>query len=261
MDTLTPAPDLQPTTDVRRNDFLPPESALEMSTQPLRDFQRQRNIADFGLKSITLRRCYIFLGTAALTVAGCYEIYEVLQVGGITALEAMVLVLFVLLFAWVAFSFMSALAGFVVLLFRMRDALGIDPYAPLPVVSRRNAMLLPTYNEDPHRIMARLRAIYESIEETGCASQFDWYVLSDTTDPSIWIEEEKCFLQLRREVGAGQLFYRHRPENTARKSGNIEDWVRRFGAGYDHMIILDADSLMTGDTIVRLAAKYGLTTS
>jgi membrane glycosyltransferase len=115
-------------------------------------------------------------------------------------------------------------------------------------------MLLPTYNEDPHRIMARLRAIYESIEETGCASQFDWYVLSDTTDPSIWIEEEKCFLQLRREVGAGQLFYRHRPENTARKSGNIEDWVRRFGAGYDHMIILDADSLMTGDTIVRLAA-------
>ena len=254
MDTLTPGPDSQSRTDVRRNEFLPPESALEMSTQPLRDFQRQRNIADFGLKSITLRRCCIFLGTAALTVAGCYEIYEVLQVGGITALEAMVLVLFVLLFAWVAFSFMSALAGFVVLLFRMRDALGIDPDAPLPPVNRRNAMLLPTYNEDPHRIMARLRAIYESVGETGCASQFDWYVLSDTTDPSIWIEEEKCFLQLRRELGAGQLFYRHRPENTARKSGNIEDWVRRFGAGYDHMIVLDADSLMTGDTIVRLAA-------
>src|SRR5712672_2274577 len=254
MDTLTPAPDLQPKTGVRRKEFLPPESALEMSTQPLRDFQRQRNIADFGLRSITLRRSCIFLGTAALTMAGCYEIYQVLQVGGITALEAMVLVLFVLLFAWVAFSFMSALAGFVVLLFRMRDALGIDPDAPLPAMSRRNAMLLPTYNEDPHRIMARLRAIYESVGETGCGSQFDWYVLSDTTDPSIWIEEEKCFLQLRRELGAGHLFYRPRPENTARKSGNIEDWVRRYGAGYDHMIILDADSLMTGDTIVRLAA-------
>src|SRR5712672_871878 len=254
MDTLTPAPDLQPKTGVRRKEFLPPESALEMSTQPLRDFQRQRNIADFGLRSITLRRSCIFLGTAALTMAGCYEIYQVLQVGGITALEAMVLVLFVLLFAWVAFSFMSALAGFVVLLFRMRDALGIDPDAPLPAMSRRNAMSLPTYNEDPHRIMARLRAIYESVGETGCGSQFDWYVLSDTTDPSIWIEEEKCFLQLRRELGAGQLYYRHRPESTARKSGNIEDWVRRFGAGYDHMIVLDADSLMTGDTIVRLAA-------
>jgi membrane glycosyltransferase len=79
-------------------------------------------------------------------------------------------------------------------------------------------------------------------------------VLSDTTDPAIWIAEEKCFLQFRRETGAENVYYRHRRENTARKSGNIEDWIKRFGAGYDHMIILDADSLMTGDTIVRLAA-------
>lgn len=180
--------------------------------------------------------------------------YQVLQVGGITALEAMVLVLFVLLFAWVAFSFMSSLAGFFVLLFRKRDALGIDPDAPLLQLRSRNAMLLPTYNEDPYRVMARLQAIHESVRDTGYASQFDWYVLSDTTEPSLWIAEEKCFLRLRREAGADRLFYRHRPENTARKSGNIEDWVKRFGAGYDHMIILDADSLMTGDTIVRLAA-------
>lgn len=252
MDTLTSAPG--PEFRGRRNEFLPPESKLEMSTQPLRDFRRQRGLSDFGLRSITLRRACIFIGTAVLTLGGCYEMYEVLQVGGITALEAMVLVLFVLLFAWVAFSFMSSLAGFFVLLVRKRDALGIDPNAPLPRLRNRNAMLLPTYNEDPYRVMARLRAIYESVGETGYAAQFDWYVLSDTTDPSVWIAEEKCFLRLRREAGAGRLFYRHRPENTARKSGNIEEWVRRFGAGYDHMIILDADSLMTGDTIVRLAA-------
>jgi membrane glycosyltransferase len=258
MDTLTSTPDLELKSDDRRNEFLPPESALEMSTRPLRDFQRRPGVAEFGPKSITLRRAYILIGTAAMTLAGCYEMYEVLQVGGITVLEAMVLALFVLLFAWVAFSFMSALAGFVVLLFRQRDALGIDADAPLPCVNSNNAMLLPTYNEDPHRIMARLRAIHESVEATGYASRFDWYVLSDTTDPSVWIAEEKCFLRLRSEVGARGLFYRHRPENTARKSGNIEDWIKRFGAGYDHMIILDADSLMTGDTIVRLAAAMEL---
>jgi membrane glycosyltransferase len=78
--------------------------------------------------------------------------------------------------------------------------------------------------------------------------------LSDTTSPSIWIAEEKCFLRLRADAGAQNIFYRHRLENTARKSGNIEDWVKRFGAAYDHMIILDADSLMTGDTIVRLVS-------
>lgn len=225
-----------------------------MSTQALRPFQRQSSAAGFGLKSVTLGRVYIFIGTAVMTMAGCYEMYEVLKVGGITILEAMVLALFVLLFAWIAFSFMSTLAGFVVLLFRMRDRLGIDPAGLLPGVTSRNAMLLPTYNQDPDRIMARLRAIHESVGETGYASQFDWYVLSDTTDPSVWISEEKCLLRLRREVGDGRFFYRHRPENTARKSGNIEDWIRRFGARYDHMIILDADSLMTGDTIVRLAA-------
>lgn len=253
MDTLTSPSPAFPSAD-RRDEFLPPEATLEMSTQALRNFQSQGSAADFGPKSIALRRAYIFIGTAALTLGGCYEMYQVLQVGGITTLEAMVLVLFVLLFAWIAFSFMSSLAGFFVLLLRTRDALGIDPHTPLPPIRSRNAMLLPTYNEDPYRVTARLRAIYESVGETGCAPQFDWYVLSDTTDPSIWIAEEKCFRQLRREAAAGGLFYRHRPENTARKSGNIEDWIKRFGAGYDHMIILDADSLMTGDTIVRLAA-------
>jgi membrane glycosyltransferase len=180
--------------------------------------------------------------------------YQVLQVGGVTTLEWMVLGLFVLLFTWIAFSFMSALAGFMVLLFRIRDPLGIDPDAPLPSIASRNAMLLPTYNENPYRIIARLQAMYESLGQTGYGSVFDWFVLSDTTDPSVWIAEEKCFLRLREDLGAHNIFYRHRPENVARKSGNIEDWIKRFGAGYEHMIILDADSLMTGDTVVRLVS-------
>ena len=121
-----------------------------------------------------------------------------MQVGGITILEAIVLALFVLLFAWIAFSFMSALAGFVVLLFAGATHSASIPRTPLPAISSRTAMLLPTYNEDPHRIMARLRAIHESVAETGHGAQFDWFVLSDTTDPAVWIAEEKCFLQLRR---------------------------------------------------------------
>src|SRR3954462_1580842 len=156
--------------------FLPSDAALEMPAQSLRPFRRQSSMG-FGLQSITPRRGYVFIGTSALTAAGCYEMYDVLKVGGMTVLEGMVLVLFVLLFAWIAFSFVSTLAGFAVLLFRTRDRLGIYPAAPLPAVASRNAMLLPTYNEDPDRITARLRAIHESVGETGCASRFDWYVL------------------------------------------------------------------------------------
>ena len=253
MDTLTQnsgieLPPLEP-----RELFLPAEAPLPMATQQLRSYGRGERRTKVSL-SAALRRVCIFAGTAALTAAGCYEMYEVLQVGGVTVLEWMVLGLFVLLFAWVAFSFTSSLAGFVVLLFRVRDPLGIDPAAPLPTIASRNAMLLPTYNEDPYRIMARLQAMVESVDQSGQGSCFDWFVLSDTTSPTVWIAEEKCFLQLRRALGVSNIYYRHRPENSARKSGNIEDWIKRFGGRYDHMIILDADSLMTGDTIVRLAS-------
>src|SRR5438105_5806643 len=252
MDTLTQHPDIKPDGGARAQ-FIPPESPMAMSKQPLRDFESRAGNQSAALESVALRRACIFAGTAAMTGAGCYEMYEVLQVGGVTMLEWTVLFLFVPLFAWIAFSFMSALAGFAVLLLRTRDPLGIDPDAPLPSIESRNAMLLPTYNEDPYRIMARLRAMYESVDQSGQGSSFDWFVLSDTTDPSVWIAEEKCFLQLRRDLNVSNIYYRHRRENIARKSGNIEDWIKRFGAGYEHMIILDADSLMTGDTIVRLA--------
>lgn len=254
MDTLRQDADFEFSPRGLHGQFLPPESPLAMSKQELQGARRDRGEAEVALNSLAFRRACIFAGTAAMTAAGGYEMYEVLQVGGVTALEWMVLVLFVLLFAWIAFSFMSALAGFAVLLFRSKDSLGIDPDAPLSPIGSRNAMLLPTYNEDPYRIIARLRAMHESVDQSGHGSRFDWFVLSDTTDPSVWIAEEKCFLRLRRDLAASNIYYRHRTENTARKSGNIEDWIRRFGAGYDHMIILDADSLMTGDTIVRLVS-------
>src|SRR6195256_1141109 len=251
MDTLTQNP--KPGGGLQTQ-FLPPESPLAMSKQALRGFHRREDNRTDALHPVAPRRVCIFAGTAAMTIAGCYEMYEVLQVGGVTTLEWMVLSLFVLLFAWIAFSFMSALAGFAVLLFRGGDALGIDPVAPLPSISSKNAMLLPTYNEDPYRIMARLRTMCESVDQLGYSSRFDWVLLCDTTNPSVWIAEEKCFLRLRENLEAKNMFYRHRLENTARKSGNIEDWIKRFGAAYDHMIILDADSLMTGDTIVRLVS-------
>lgn len=226
---------------------------MDMAVQGLRRFTSPPAP---GFAPMWARRTVVLSGTAILTAAGCYQMYRVLQVGGVTVLESIILALFVLLFAWIAFSFMSALAGFAVLLARKSDELGIDDTgAALPAIHSRTAMLLPTYNENPHAVLARLRATFESVEETGHGARFDWFVLSDTTDPQTWIAEEKCFLELRQQVGdTAAIFYRHRPENTARKSGNIEEWVRRFGANYECMLILDADSLMTGDSIIRLVA-------
>ncbi|RAI45885.1 glucans biosynthesis glucosyltransferase MdoH [Rhodoplanes roseus] len=201
-----------------------------------------------------LRRLLVFGATAALSVEGAYEMYQVLQVQGLTVPEAMVLGLFVSLFTWIAFSLVSSLIGFVAILAGPDHTLDIDPAAPLPELARRTAVLLPTYNEDPHRVMSRLQAIWESIAETGRLSHFDVFVLSDTTDPDVWVREEAALLALIERTGADNVFYRHRRENVARKAGNIAEWTMRFGGAYDHMLVLDADSLMTGDTVVRLAA-------
>jgi membrane glycosyltransferase len=252
MDTLVKDRETISAGDIPPGDFLPAAAPTHMTMQALERFEPSP-ACDFA--PMLTRRGIVLSGTAILTAVGCNEMYRVLQVGGVTVLEWIILALFVLLFAWIAFSFMSALAGFFVLVARKKDELGIDPSAPLPAIHGRTAMLLPTYNEDPHRVLARLRATYESIEETGNGARFDWFVLSDTTDPATWIAEEKSFLKLRKGLsGAAAIFYRHRPENIARKSGNIEDWVRRFGSKYECMLILDADSLMTGDCVVRLAA-------
>src|SRR4051794_22781456 len=155
MDALIRAAEPKVSTPDRQDEFLPVESPMAMSTQALHDFPDQNRVAESAPAPVSLRRAYILIGTAVLTLAGCYQMYDVLKVGGVTILEAMVLGLFVLLFAWIAFSFMSNLAGFLVLLFRMRDPLGIDLEAPAPSIRGMNAMLLPTYNEDPYRIMAR----------------------------------------------------------------------------------------------------------
>src|SRR5262249_33104431 len=112
---------------------------------------------------LVLRRVFIFGATIAMTGLAAYEMYQVLEVGGLTVLEAIVLGLFVILFAWICFSFVSFIAGFVLELAGPERELGIDSTLPLPAVETRNALLLPTYNEDPERVMARLEAIYESV--------------------------------------------------------------------------------------------------
>jgi membrane glycosyltransferase len=233
---------------------MPDEAPLPMPRQSLRYAPRACAKADSAPRAVALRRFFVFAAAGALSALAGWQMYDVLRVGGLSVLEGMVLALFVILCAWISLSFVSALAGFCVLLSGTQHTLGIDPAAPLPLLSRRTALLLPTYNEDPHCVMARLHAIYDSIRKTDRLSHFDFFILSDSTDPAIWIEEEAAFIQLRDELQTERIFYRHRVKNVERKAGNIADWVTRFGGAYECMLVLDADSLMQGETIVRLAA-------
>ncbi|HKS61686.1 MAG TPA: glucans biosynthesis glucosyltransferase MdoH, partial [Xanthobacteraceae bacterium] len=231
--------------------FLPAEAPLAM---PVQSLDARLPAPKIPLPNIMLRRAFVFATTALLSALAAYEMYQVLAVGGLTTLEAAILVLFVILFAWIAFSFASTLGGLLALLTRQTRSLDIDPDAPLPTVTTRTALLLPTYNEPPDRVMSRVQAVAESVAQTSSGPRFDVFVLSDTTDPDVFIAEEAAYLSLRTRLGANNIYYRHRPKNDAKKAGNVAEWVRRFGSAYEQMIVLDADSLMTGDTLVRLVA-------
>ena len=230
---------------------LPPESPLEMPVQSLRQAPPSAGRPASAPAGMWWRRLLVIGGAVVLTVLAGHEMVLVLGVSGLTLLEYVILGLFVSLFAWIALALVSSLAGFFSMLAGGGRRLD-PPGSPLPVLAGRTALLMPAYNESPARIMAALEAMHGELARLGALDMFDFFILSDTTDPDAWIAEEAAFLTLRSRVG-GQVFYRRRARNVERKAGNIADWVRRWGGAYPHFIILDADSVMTAECVMRLA--------
>ena len=202
------------------------------------------------------RRLAVFGATALSTLAGAFALYRFLSVGGVTGLELALVVMFAINFSWISLSFWTALPGFLTLLLRWGQPgllwpQGADTVAPL---RSRTAVLMPIYNEDTTGIYANLQAIHDSLARTGHLGAFDIFILSDTTNPDVWVAEEIGWSALcRRTDGSGRIFYRKRRHNVAKKAGNIADFCTRWGARYDFMVVLDADSLMAGDTLVTMA--------
>jgi membrane glycosyltransferase len=120
-------------------------------------------------------------------------------------------------------------------------------------LAKRHAVVIPVYNEDSVKVCARIEAIYRSIEATGNLESFDFFILSDTRDLDLWVMEETSWTNLCRRLGGfGRIYYRRRKTNENRKAGNIGDFVRTWGGGYEAMLVLDADSLMDGADIVKM---------
>ena len=252
---INPLPHIDPAQGERPAfEALPAEAPVDMPVQSLREGSLSTRQLPSAPPGMRWRRAYMLGGTATLTLLAAYQMWRVLRIDGLGILETVLLALFIALFAWIALSFLGAVAGFALIVTNRRRRLGLDPEMALPSLSVGTALLMPTYNEEPHRLMAGLQAICESVNATGHAARFDVFILSDTTREDIAAQEAIEFEALRaRLAGSPRVFYRRRNNNIERKAGNIAEWVRRFGGGYPQMLILDADSLMTGDTLVRLA--------
>jgi membrane glycosyltransferase len=135
---------------------------------------------------------------------------------------------------------------------RERVAAQPESAGPLP----RTALVMPIYHEDPEAVFAGLLAMRESLAATPGGEAFEIFVLSDSRAPEKAAEEERAF---RRVAALAEpnipIYYRRRARNHQQKAGNLAEFFERWGNRYTYAVILDADSLMRGDTLVKLVRR------
>lgn len=207
------------------------------------------------------RRLLYGLLTAASSLYGIWLMLEVLRGDGLSALELGILFLFAITFTWINLAFWSACFGFVLCMLRL-DPISLNRYSshsasrePVDHLNGQYAVVMPIYEEDPERVCQGLEATINSLSGQAVFDNFSFFLLSDTQNPETSEAEHGAWRRLRRRLGSGgdRLYYRRRKSNANKKVGNIEDFCTRWGARYEGFVVMDADSIMSGETIVELA--------
>ncbi|WP_406721365.1 MULTISPECIES: glucans biosynthesis glucosyltransferase MdoH [Thioclava] len=189
-------------------------------------------------------------------VAGGGAFVLFLQFGsadGLDVFDVVRAVLILISTLWLAWGAVQALIG---LTTRAKPP-KYDANAP---IEGRTVILMPVYNEDPLYTFTRLAAMDASLQDAqaraGTSAEVHFAILSDTRNDLTARREEQLFAKLVAERnGMGRYYYRRRENNTGKKAGNIEDFITRSGGAYDFALILDADSLMEGETILQMARR------
>jgi membrane glycosyltransferase len=250
---------------IHRRSMVPPAWAGHPLVRPVRRALGRRPPQPWrstaGANPLMLRRVLLLVLVALGAIVGTDYMIEILPKHGRDWAEQGLLVLFGILFAWISAGFWTALMGVWVLLLgrdrrSVKNLLRGDGGAAAIPADARTAVIMPICNEQVATVFAGLRATCESLAGTDAADRFDFFVLSDTNDPDTRAAEQAAWSQLvqtlRAEGAETRVYYRWRQHRTKRKAGNVADFCRRFGADYRYMVVLDADSVMTGDCLTSL---------
>jgi membrane glycosyltransferase len=194
------------------------------------------------------------LTTAAATAA----LLTTLAPGGWSSLELLWVGLFAFLFGLAATGLSTALLGFALgLRPRKQDAAIADgcstaPDAALP----RTALVMPIYHENAEHVFAAVAAMRESLESMPGGEAFEIFVLSDSRQAERAAEEERAWRRIAQADDARvPVYYRRRARNDRQKAGNLAEFFERWGHRYTYAVVLDADSLMRGDTLMELVRR------
>ncbi|SHK17853.1 membrane glycosyltransferase [Rubritalea squalenifaciens DSM 18772] len=196
-----------------------------------------------------------------ISSVGSYLMADYLWRLGWTFSSTLLWILFTTLFAYLSFGFTHAAVGFT--LRRMKSKFTWMPSAIRDSDDEieirdttRAAIIIPIYNEPVERVFSGIRAIFDSVNKEEHGERFDFFILSDSNKPEQWVAEEAAWVKLCRECKAQErIFYRRRSNNAGKKSGNVADFCRTWGTRYRYMVVLDADSIMTGKCLVEMLKR------
>lgn len=221
----------------------PPEQPLAM---PIQDFRAAPPAGPWsgiaGPRTI-LARLIAFGGALAIAICGSLQMIRAFG-DNITVLQGILLVLFVITFGWVGMSFCSMLAGF----------LARRPTTPEGPNDARIAIVMPVYHESAADTTGLLASLALDLEREGLADRTEIFVLSDSRQPDAVVAEMAAVGRLKA-MSPLPVWYRRRVSNEGRKAGNVAEFIRRWGGRFDHLVVLDADSVMSASTIATLSAR------
>ena len=217
---------------------------------------KAKNMSYESLEKIGIwRRIILLILIVVPSILAAEIMFSILPAKGGVWLNLIITSLFAILFSWISIGFWSSIVGTLILFLRYdRFAITLktsDDWNPSD--DFRTALLFPVYNEDFSKVAEGIRTLIWSLRQKNLENYYDIFILSDSTNPDIWVSEEEAWLDLCHEENVfGKLFYRHRKYNLKRKSGNIADFCRRWGANYRYMVVFDADSLISGETLIKM---------
>lgn len=225
----------------------PPEAHLAMPEQDLSTCPKSKKVNNPFLCYIA--RILTFGGTIALSGYAGYQMYHIISIAEVTRLQWAFLALFIITFTWIALTACSAITGMILPANRLKSK-------STDSIKSRTALVMPVYNEDPAATCAALFAMADSLAKEDKAEHFEIFILSDSTDPDVWIKETAAVDLLQQKLSKKMpVWYRRRYANTDKKSGNVADFVKRWGNRYEFMVVLDADSLITANTLLTLVRE------
>ncbi|MEM7524827.1 MAG: glucans biosynthesis glucosyltransferase MdoH [Pseudomonadota bacterium] len=206
-------------------------------------------------RALTRRRVFVTLLNFASMALLSLGLIRIFGAGGWTPADVTIFVCFLIGAPWTVMGFWNAVIG-LWLLHGAKDGLAeTSPFAAAAdgdaPIRARTAIAMFLRNEDAERALSRLAATRRSLDATGWGERFDVYVLSDSDDPDVVDAEAAAYARWAPALGPNAR-YRRRAENTGFKAGNIRDFLRRWGGGYEFFLPLDSDSVMSGAAILRL---------